>query len=158
MRGRELESIAYISGPLTGVRNLAASRRYYEALAAGCERVGVSAFVPHRANDPLLHTERTPVEVFESDLSNVLRSNVIVAYIGEPSLGVGAELAIAIDKAIPVLALWRPGDTVSRFILGMLASQGSRLLECHDSDAPDVVSGELIALGIGANGFEREDG
>ena len=48
-----------------------------------------------------------------------------LGYIGEPSLGVGAELSICIANNIPVIAFNERYQEVSWFVKGMLQTYGS---------------------------------
>ncbi len=60
------------------------------------------------------------LDVAERDLDNVTASDVIVAYVGEPSLGVGAEVAIALRAGKTVLVVAEADRRVSRFLLGLV--------------------------------------
>jgi len=122
----------YISGPLTGAPDLRAARLYYERLAQVCRQEGLVPYLPHTESDPQLHAGESAETVFKRDLHHLLSSQLIVAFIGSPSLGVGAELALASEKDIQIIAIRRPGDTVSRFLLGMLITS-----QAYDMVIPD---------------------
>lgn len=114
----------YISGALKSARSLEAARRLYEHAARAVEMAGHDPYLPHSKTDP----ERDPgidsVEVFEQDVSELRRSDAMIAFLDEPSLGVGAELAISAQMNIPVLVLHRSDADVSRFALGCVFSSG----------------------------------
>jgi hypothetical protein len=84
-------------------------------------------------NDPEKHPEVPAEEVFKRDAAKLLGADLVVAFVGAPSLGVGAELALAMSNDIPVLAICRPNEIVSRFVLGMLARHGNRVLIVDDT-------------------------
>jgi hypothetical protein len=135
---------AYISGALTGVDDLASARRYYERLAAVCASCGLDPYVPHLRTDPERHANLTPQVVFEQDRAVLRSARVVVAYIGAPSLGVGAEVVLACSANTPVLALHRPDERVSRFILGYLRqASGARIVAASDHTVEDVVGRSL---------------
>jgi nucleoside 2-deoxyribosyltransferase len=111
---------AYISGALLHAADLAAARQLYERFAEACEHAGWEAYVPHQHADPVRDAALTNQQVVRRDLDELTASDAIVAFVGEPSLGVGAELAVALARGKRVLALAPDGTRVSRFLLGLL--------------------------------------
>lgn len=109
----------YISGALTGIDNLAEIRNFYENISSTCEEIGFQAYVPHLNTDPIHHPNITPQQVFETDKRQVSEADLLIAYIGYPSLGVGMELAYAEIKAIPIILLYETGKEISRFPRGI---------------------------------------
>lgn len=101
--------VAYISGPLHAAHDLAQGRLFYEYLA-------------HMTTDPDRQAHLTPVDVFRHDLDKLVSANAIIADIGQPSSGVGAELGIACERRMPIVALYGVDERTSRFVLGMLFS------------------------------------
>lgn len=127
---------AYISGALLNASNLNQSRQRYEAFAEACERAGWQAYVPHRHADPVRDAHLTNSEVTSRDLDAIDTADVLVAYLGEPSLGVGAEIAIALHAGKRIVALAPDALRVSRFILGLLERAGSQAQVLrYDTDA-----------------------
>ncbi len=59
------------------------------------------------------------LDVATRDVSQVRAADALVAYVGEPSLGVGAEVAIALAGGKRVLLLAPKDRRVSRFLLGL---------------------------------------
>lgn len=112
----------YISGPLHGAVDLAAARRLYETIAAACCEVGWSPYLPHQNTDPERHASATPAEVFARDMLALHCADIIIAHIGAPSSGVGAELAFAVTEGKTVMAVHHLSEVPSRFIVGMLVS------------------------------------
>ncbi len=109
----------YISGALTNVDDLPAAKAFYEAIGALCEEMGLEAYVPHLHTDPVRHPGITPRQVFVTDKHHVVRSNLVIAYIGIPSLGVGMELAYAETHDVPIILLYERGRAVSRIARGV---------------------------------------
>jgi len=111
---------AYISGALIHAADLVAARQLYERLADACRRAGWDAYVPHEHADPVRDAALTNQQVARRDLDELTGSDAVVAFVGEPSLGVGAELAVALARGKRVLAVAPDGMRVSRFLLGLL--------------------------------------
>lgn len=103
-----------------GATDIGRVRHLYELFASACQQAGWEAYLPHRNTDPELTTELADTAVLEKDLEQIRRADVIIAYLGEPSLGVGAELAIAMQQEKMIVALYESSKTVSRFVLGLL--------------------------------------
>jgi len=120
----------YISGPLQAAENLAAARSFYERLASICRNAGAEPYLPHQRTGPALHRDVQPIHVFRRDCQAIQRCDLLVAHIGPPSSGVGAELGLALAAKQPIVALHHESERPSRFVLGML----------EDYDAAVVIS------------------
>ncbi len=112
-------SKVYISGALTGVSRATRLKRFYEEIGRLCRENGQEAYVPHLYTDPVRHPSLTPQEVFATDKYHVRTSDLLIAYVGVPSLGVGMELAYAEALGIPIVLLYEKRVRVSRFSLGI---------------------------------------
>jgi nucleoside 2-deoxyribosyltransferase len=141
---------AYISGALLNAADLSASRALYERFAAACEGAGVSAYVPHRHADPVRDAHLSNREVAARDLDGVRTADVIVAYVGEPSLGVGAEVAIALEAGKRVLLLAERDRRVSRFLLGLAELHPAQASLCRYGSVSDAVAWITASLRGGA--------
>lgn len=91
---------------------------FHQKLATLLEYVSVRAYLPWRYSDPTLHPHLSPREVYERNAGKIRESDFILAYLGEPSLGVGQELEIAYRHHVPVIGLAREGEKISRMALG----------------------------------------
>ena len=114
----------YVSGPLTyGSSDM---KEFYEVIAEVIDSVfgPETAYVPHKHTDPVKHPNVTPEEVYRKDKEKVTTSNFVVAYVGAPSLGAGAELEMACTENIPILLLHKRGEAVSRLPRGMFSMIG----------------------------------
>lgn len=119
--------LAYISGALLNAAHIDQSRALYERFAEACRAAGWEAYVPHQHADPIKDPHLSNIDVAERDLENVTAADVLVAYVGEPSLGVGAEVAIALRAGKRVLVVAEADRRVSRFLIG--------LAELHEGQA-----------------------
>ncbi|NJR75899.1 MAG: XRE family transcriptional regulator, partial [Scytonema sp. CRU_2_7] len=109
----------YISGALTGVENAEVIKAFYEAIALLCNEIGFDAYIPHLNTDPINHPHISPRQVFENDKHQVSKSDLVIAYVGYPSLGVGMELAYAETSGIPIILLYERDKVISRFPRGI---------------------------------------
>lgn len=105
----------YISGALTNMP--AAVTLFYDDIAKVCRRHGHEPYLPH------LHTPPTnpclPEEVFMRDKNLVITSDMVIAFLGQPSFGVGMELAYAELAQIPIIAIYSAKQTISKLVLGL---------------------------------------
>lgn len=110
---------AYIAGALTRLDAAKDTKEVYEHIAAALTEHGVECYVPHmQGTDPVKHPDVSAYDVWKKDLFAVSSRDVIIAYVGEPSLGVGAELELARINDIPIVLWWFKGETVSRMARG----------------------------------------
>jgi 2'-deoxynucleoside 5'-phosphate N-hydrolase len=109
----------YISGALTGIDQPTLIKGFYESVGLLCQKIGFQAYVPHINTDPIDHPNISPYQVFDNDKREVSNSDLVIAYVGYPSIGVGMELAYAETNAIPIILLYEKEKIVSRFPRGI---------------------------------------
>ncbi len=126
----------YISGALTGIDNPGDIKAFYEAIGGLCQEMGLQAYVPHLRTDPINNPNVSPRQVFETDKHQVSSSDLVIAYLGLPSFGVGMELAYAETNAIPIILVYERGKSVSRFPRGI----PTVVSEIQFSDCEDAVA------------------
>ena len=131
---------AYISGALLNAANIDRSRALYERLAEACRAAGWDAYVPHQSADPVRDAHLSNQDVAERDLDQVTASDVLVAYVGEPSLGVGAEVVIALRAGKRVLVVAEADRRVSRFLLGLVELHPARAQVCRYQTVDEVAA------------------
>ena len=131
---------AYISGALINATRLDDARRLYERLAGACESAGCPAYVPHQHADPVRDPDMPNAEVASRDLAEVRAADVLVAYVGEPSLGVGAEVAIALAEGKRVLLVAESDRRVSRFLLGLAELYPAQSAVCRYTTIDEAVA------------------
>lgn len=80
-----------------------------------------------------------PNEVYRRDTAWIDESQVVVAEVSTPSHGVGYEVSYALDRAKPVLCIYRSGVKVSKMLTGNTMS-GIQVAEYADPDE----AGEIV--------------
>jgi nucleoside 2-deoxyribosyltransferase len=112
----------YISGPLTNQTidkdEIERLRRFYEAIAEVCQRKGHAPYVPHQHTDPIIHPEISPVEVYKTDMREIGKADLVLAYVGKASHGVGMEIERAYHTGTKVVLLYERGTKISRLVKG----------------------------------------
>lgn len=109
----------YIAGALTHAGDK--QKKIYEQLARICSTFfpDTKTYVPHlNGTDPVLHPGVTPQDVWKIDYDEVTSSDILLAFVGEPSLGTGAELEISRISGKKIILWSFKGQKVSRMALG----------------------------------------
>ncbi|GAA6622517.1 XRE family transcriptional regulator [Scytonema sp. NUACC26] len=109
----------YVSGALTNVDNLKRCQELYEEIGLLCQKLGLQAYIPHLHTDPINHPDISPYDVFKKDKYEISLSDLVIAYLGFPSVGVGMELAYAEVNKIPIIILYEESKQISRFPRGI---------------------------------------
>jgi hypothetical protein len=112
----------YMSGALSALSKedyLYLTKIIYERVENVCQKIGLRCYLPHKSQTT--PTKGMPhAKVWEIDYKRVVNSSAIVAYIGMPALGVGAEIEMARTANVPVILLFESSkqEDLSRLILG----------------------------------------
>jgi len=117
----ELKKKVYIAGALTNVQENANRTKLYEYIANVCNQLGFNVYVPHLSKQllpPSTVKRLTPERIFDWDTQRVTESDIVVAYVGLASLGVGIELGYAALLEIPLITICERGQQVSPMVLG----------------------------------------
>ena len=109
---------AYISGALTALDDAPRTKLFYEVLAEIAEDAGLRAYLPQRVSDPVAAAHLDPRAVYEIDRAHVTSAAVVIAYAGIPSFGVGIEVELAREHAVPVVIVAERDRPISRLLLG----------------------------------------
>lgn len=109
----------FFAGPLTDLKNPAATKSFYKKLARVAHKHGFDYFWAFlNGTDPVKNPDVTPVKVYATDIRELDASDLMVAYMGEPSTGTGIEIEHANKRNIPVWILYEQGKRVSRMLRG----------------------------------------
>ncbi|RKX42030.1 MAG: hypothetical protein DRP27_09975 [Thermotogae bacterium] len=112
----------YMSGALSDLTSEKfdwVTKEIYERVEKVCQSMGLTCYCPHKS--PTTPTKGIPhSKVWKTDYERVVSSGAIVAYIGIPALGVGAEIEMARTANVPVILLCETSkqEKLSRLILG----------------------------------------
>ena len=109
----------YFCGSIRGGRDLAGR---YEKMIGMLGSYG-KVLTEHLGSDEVIESQdrvRTDQEIHDRDLQWIEESDLLVAEVTVPSLGVGYEIGRAIEMGKPVLCLFQPGFefTISAMIAG----------------------------------------
>jgi len=109
----------YVSGALLIQSQKREMRKVYEKIGTLCSNFCNNVYIPHlNGTDPVKNGDVDPSTVWKIDHREVASSDLLIAYVGMPSLGTGAELEIARITASDII-LWKyKGEKVSRMALG----------------------------------------
>jgi nucleoside 2-deoxyribosyltransferase len=109
----------FFAGPLTDLDNPETTKVFYRKLAEVAQANGFDYFWAFlNGTDPVKNPEVTPADVYQRDIAELERSDVMVAYVGEPSTGTGLEIEHAYIRGIPVYLLYEKGRRISRMLRG----------------------------------------
>jgi nucleoside 2-deoxyribosyltransferase len=110
----------YFSGSISGGREHEA---IYRHLVARLQAQGHDVLSAHVADPVALEAEKDlpPRKVFERDVNWVRDCDAMIAEVSTPSLGVGYEVALAVQLGKPVLCVYRSGIRLSKMISGNTA-------------------------------------
>ncbi len=116
----------FFGGPLTNLKNPSKAKEFYIHMAAIAKKNGVESFWAFlNGTDPVKNPEVPSNTVYTTDLEELEKSDVMIAYVGEPTTGTGQEIQYAKDHGIPVYLLYEKDRHVSRMIFGSPNIKGS---------------------------------
>ncbi|MCL4360543.1 nucleoside 2-deoxyribosyltransferase [Patescibacteria group bacterium] len=109
----------FFAGPLTDLRNPDDTKAFYVKLANVARTAGFSYFWAFlNGTDPIKNPNVTPADVYKRDIQELTDSDIMVAYVGEPSTGTGIEIEYAYRHNIPVCLLYENSKKISRMLRG----------------------------------------
>ncbi len=109
----------FFAGPLTELKNPDTVKIFYRRLAHVARENGFDYFWAFmKGTDPIKNPDVSPKDVYKIDTFQLKNSDIMVAYVGEPSTGTGIEIEFAQNHNIPVYILYEKGKRVSRMLRG----------------------------------------
>jgi nucleoside 2-deoxyribosyltransferase len=125
----------YLAAALLGAGDLARACEAYDRVAALLRASGIDVYVPHEHTHPERTRSFRPSEVFDRGMTAIRSSDLVLALLDEPSLGVGVEVALALEEGKRVIGAYETGRRVSRFTLGLIESApGTAVIVYDDFD------------------------
>ncbi len=127
----------FFAGPLTDLKNPEATKAFYQKLSDVAVKNGCTYFWAFlNGTDPVHNPEVSAHDVYTRDIAELEKSDIMVAYVGEPTTGTGFEIERARGKNIPVYLLYEKGKNISRMLLGCPAVKKELVF----ADEPDALT------------------
>lgn len=109
----------FFAGSLTVLKDPRATKAFYKEMARVAERSGHTYFWAFlHGTDPIENPDVPPVDVYKQDIAALDKSDMMVAYLGEPSTGTGIEIEHAHKTGKHIVILYEKGKHVSRMLRG----------------------------------------
>lgn len=107
----------YFSGAISGGRD---RQPLYYKIVSFLKESGLEVLTEHVAHAQVLHREAelNAQEIFERDMRLIALCDGLIAEVSTPSLGVGYEIATALQQQKPVLCLCEEGIFLTRILTG----------------------------------------
>jgi nucleoside 2-deoxyribosyltransferase len=115
----------FFAGPLTNLTNPEETKQWYRDMADIATKNGYTWFWAFLSGtDPVENPDVDPYYIYKKDLDELGKSDIMIAYIGEPSTGTGQEIEYAKEHNIPVYLVYEKDKPVSRMVIGNPAVRG----------------------------------
>ena len=109
----------FFGGPLTNLKDGLATKEFYTKMADVATHNGFDYYWAwQRGTDPDEDPEVPASRVYQIDSYELEKSDMMVAYVGEPSTGTGIEIEYARRNRIPVVIMYEKGRKISRMLRG----------------------------------------
>jgi nucleoside 2-deoxyribosyltransferase len=123
----------FFSGPLTNLTNPEQTKAFYLKLDAVAKSLGYETFWAFLSGtDPIKNPDVSPQDVYNRDIKALDDSDMMIAYMGEPSTGTGVEIEHARLIGKPVVILYEKGKNISRMMRGCPAVKKEIAFETED--------------------------
>jgi len=136
----------YFAGSIRGGRDDA---EHYKKIITFLKKYGevVTEHIGEKEITAEGETESSDKYIHDRDLNWLRNSDVIVAEVTTPSLGVGYEIGIAVKERIPVIALFR--NTAEKRLSAMIKGCDSiNVIEYSDIEALFSKLGDMLKMNI----------
>ncbi|MBI2426414.1 MAG: amidohydrolase family protein [Candidatus Kerfeldbacteria bacterium] len=107
----------YLAGAFTNAQK-ESIMEFMRKIAASLPEHGLTPLLPYSMADPTRVTSVSHEDIYEYDVDLICEADAIVAYMSEPSHGVGMEIMLARMQQKPVILVYEKGRTISRMVLG----------------------------------------
>lgn len=142
----------FFAGPLTNLKNPEQTKAFYNRMDETAKTLGFETFWAFKSGtDPVKNPDVDPQYIYDKDLAELDTSNLMIAYVDEPTTGTGQELEYARQHAIPIYLIYRKGNHVSRMVTGNRGVDGVIEFESED-DAITRLSSLLTEIKVRIRG------
>jgi len=136
----------FFAGPLTTLKDPEETKLFYGKLSDAAAKNGFDTFWAFLSGtDPVKDPDVDPQFIYDKDLSELEHSNLMIAYVGEPTTGTGLEMEFAREHNIPVYLMYKKNEHVSRMVTGNRGVDG--VIEFTDEeDAVNKLNALLLNI------------
>lgn len=136
----------FFAGPLTNLADPEKTKMFYVKLAELVKNLGHTSFWAFLSGtDPVKNPDVEPDDVYRQDTDALDDSDLMIAYMGEPSTGTGIEIEHAYHTNKPVIILYEKGKKISRMLRGCPAIKKEIIFE-SENDAMKQLKQHLSTL------------
>jgi hypothetical protein len=108
----------FIAGVMTTAAGLVRLETLYEKIGSICESRNFKTFIPHRdANIRRIH-DFTPQKLYLINMEKLVEVDLVIAYVGQPSTGVGMEIQQACVLGKDTILISEADSPVSMLLTG----------------------------------------
>lgn len=123
----------FFGGPLTDLTDPTKTKAFYTKLGAVAEQNGFEYYWAwQKGTDPEKNPDVPAARVYQIDTYELEKSDLMIAYVGEPSTGTGQEIEYARTHNIPVYLLYEAGQDISRMLRGSPNIKGEIVYETEE--------------------------
>lgn len=109
----------FFGGPLTDLKEKEKTKAFYRRMAEVAEKNGYEWFWAFlNGTDPVKNPDVPSEIVYETDIAELSKSDLMIVCLGEPTTGTGQEIEYAREHDIPVYLLFEQGKQITRMVLG----------------------------------------
>lgn len=109
----------FFGGPLTDLSDPEQTKRFYVKMSEVAIKNGFEYFWAFlNGTDPVKNPDVPADIVYQTDLDELAKSDLMIAYLGEPTTGTGQEIEYARQHNIPLYLLYEKGKHITRMVLG----------------------------------------
>lgn len=140
----------FFGGPLTNLTHPEETKAFYTSMGEVATANGFSYYWAwQRGTDPELNPDVPASRVYQIDEYELEKSDIMIAYMGEPSTGTGQEIEYARQKNIPVYLLYQTKTHVSRMTTGSPNVKGEIIFDSFEEGLQklDQLLKSLVAYG-----------
>ena len=109
----------FFAGALNNLPEPDKTKSFYKKMATIAEKLGFTYFWAFlNGTDPDANPDVSSKDVYDRDIAALDKSDIMIAYVGEPTTGTGIEVEHAHQTGKPVVLLYENTDRVSRMLRG----------------------------------------
>jgi len=136
----------FFAGALSNLSNPTKTKLFYKKMAHVVETLGHTYFWAFlNGTDPDENPDVSSKDVYNRDIAALDKSDIMIAYVGEPTTGTGLEVEHAHQTNKPVVLLYESDKRISRMLRGCPAVKKEISFSSED-DALEQLKTYLLTL------------